>query len=108
MEEEVSEPGQQFCIIVMVLAALQDSTLIAAGTTDGKIHMWNMLRGLYEEAYNFSRPVQVWSLGELLELVDCGEAAEFNYGKHGHRERTVCMSTGVIVSGDNQGRIHVM
>ena len=72
------------------------------------IHMWNVLSGLYEGAYNLGRPVQVWSLGVLSDQDDCGEVAEYNHGKRGHRERMVHTSADVIVSGDNQGRIRVM
>ena len=106
--EDGGAPSPSGRIGVTSLATLQAGTLIAAGTTDGKIRMWNVSSGLYEGAYNLGRSVQVWSLGIVSEREECEEVAEYDYSERSNRERTVRNSAGIIVSGDNAGRIRVM
>jgi WD40 repeat protein len=107
IDKEGGAPFPGGRIGVTSLAALQAGTLIAAGTTDGKIRMWNVSSGLYEGAYNLGRSVQVWSLGVASERAECKEVAEYDYAGRDSRERTVRNSVGIIVSGDNAGRIRV-
>ncbi|KAL7544288.1 hypothetical protein ACHAWF_007675 [Thalassiosira exigua] len=89
---------------VTSLIALPLGTLMAAATTDGAVRMWNVSSGLYEGAYRLGGSVQAWSLGMLSER----DAAE--EGGRGDRDtgRKVEASAGIIVSGDNRGRIRVM
>ena len=90
---------------VTSLSTLQAETLIAAGTTDGKIRIWNVSSGLFKGSYNLGRSVQVWS---TCVLSDCIREEDNNeYGCSFRRERKVCMSAGTIVSGDNRGQVRV-
>ena len=73
---------------------------MAAGTTDGVIRMWNVSSGLYEGAYNLGRSVQIWSLGCMIEET----SGDGGLDETKMRPR----NTGVIVSGDNRGRIRVL
>jgi len=82
------------------ITTLPAGTLMVAGTTDGAIRMWNVSSGLYEGAYNLGKYVQIWSLGVLSEQ-DIAEECD-DYG-----ERKI-HSAGIIVSGDNRGRIRVL
>ncbi|KAL7536122.1 hypothetical protein ACHAXR_006926, partial [Thalassiosira sp. AJA248-18] len=85
---------------VTSLTTLQAGTLMAAGTTDGAIRMWNVSSGLYEGAYNLGKSVQIWSLGMLSEQ-DVME----DYDEDGEGQ---IHTAGIIVSGDNRGRIRVL
>ena len=94
---------------VTSLTTLQVGTLMAAGTTDGAIRMWNVSSGLYEGAYNLGRSVQIWSLGMLSERDVAAEEEDFydEDDEYIGRQMTI-HSAGIIVSGDNRGRIRVM
>ena len=73
---------------------------MVAGTTDGAICMWNVSSKLYEGVYNLGKYVQIWSLGVLSEQDIMEECDEYGERKiHG---------VGIIVSGDNRGRIRVL
>eukprot|EP00571_Detonula_confervacea_P010060 CAMPEP_0172303854 /NCGR_PEP_ID=MMETSP1058-20130122/5370_1 /TAXON_ID=83371 /ORGANISM="Detonula confervacea, Strain CCMP 353" /LENGTH=726 /DNA_ID=CAMNT_0013014883 /DNA_START=343 /DNA_END=2523 /DNA_ORIENTATION=+ len=85
---------------VTSLTTLQAGTLMVAGTTDGQIRMWNVSSGMYEAAYNLGKSVQIWSLGMLSE-----QDAMEEYDEYGEM---MIRSVGIIVSGDNRGRIRVM
>lgn len=92
---------------VTSLTTLQLGTLMAAGTTDGAIRMWNVSSGLYEGAYNLGRSVQIWSLGMLSESRPVeDESGDEDDGSGDRRKRA--RNTGIIVSGDNRGRIRVL
>lgn len=86
---------------VTSMTTLQAGTLMAAGTTDGAIRMWNVASGLYEGAYNLGRHVQIWSLGVLSEQ----DIAEEEYDEDGERR---IHTAGIMVSGDNRGRIRIL
>eukprot|EP00580_Thalassiosira_gravida_P005781 CAMPEP_0201653908 /NCGR_PEP_ID=MMETSP0493-20130528/45223_1 /ASSEMBLY_ACC=CAM_ASM_000838 /TAXON_ID=420259 /ORGANISM="Thalassiosira gravida, Strain GMp14c1" /LENGTH=616 /DNA_ID=CAMNT_0048130455 /DNA_START=1647 /DNA_END=3497 /DNA_ORIENTATION=- len=93
---------------VTSLTTLQAGTLMAAGTTDGAIRMWNVSSGLYEGAYNLGKYVQIWSLGVLSEQETVEEnCCEDEDGRDECVERVI-RSSGLIVSGDNRGRIRVL
>ena len=85
---------------VTSLTTLPVGTLMAAGATDGSIRMWNVSSGLYEGAYNLGSNVQIWSLDVLSEQ----DVAE-DYDEYGDKK---IQSAGIIVSGDNRGRIRVL
>jgi len=85
---------------VTFITTLPAGTLMVAGTTNGAICMWNVSSGLYEGAYNLGKYVQIWSLGVLSEQ-DVMEECD-DYG-----ERKI-HSAGIIVAGDNRGRIRVL
>ena len=91
---------------VTSLTTLQAGTLMAAGTTDGAIRMWNVSSGLYEGAYNLGKSVQIWSLDMLSEQCDDSDDDESDEEDRifGKEEKSV----GIIVSGDNRGRIRVL
>ena len=91
---------------VTSLTTLQAGTLMAAGTTDGAIRMWNVSSGLYEGAYNLGKSVQIWSLDMLSEKCDDSDDDESDEEDRifGKEEKSV----GIIVSGDNRGRIRVL
>lgn len=92
---------------VTSLTTLQLGTLMAAGTTDGAIRMWNVSSGLYEGAYNLGRSVQIWSLGMLSESRPVeDESGDEDDCSVDRRKRD--HNTGIIVSGDNRGRIRVL
>mmetsp|Transcript_4807 Transcript_4807/g.10634 ORF Transcript_4807/g.10634 Transcript_4807/m.10634 type:complete len:771 (-) Transcript_4807:45-2357(-) len=101
---------------VTSLTTLQAGTLMAAGTTDGAIRMWNVSSGLYEGAYSIGKYVQIWSLGVLSEQETLeeycreDEGEDKNEDKNGRDEcaERVIRSSGLIVSGDNRGRIRVL
>ncbi len=88
---------------VTSLTTIQSGTLMAVGTTDGAIRMWNVSSGLYEGAYNL-KSVQIWSLDVLSEQQD-GQEGEYDGGYCDERKNSV---GSIIVSGDNRGRIRVL
>ena len=85
---------------VTSLTTLNIGTLMAAGTTDGQIRLWNVSSGLYEGAYNLGR-VQIWALGILSEEDVAEEFGDYGDGMKIH-------SAGIIVAGDNRGRIRIL
>jgi len=94
---------------VTSLTTLQAGTLMAAGTTDGAIRMWNVSSGLYEGAYNLGKYVQIWSLGVLSEQETMEDYYCADEDKdYDERFESVIRSAGLIVSGDNRGRIRVL
>ncbi|KAK1748424.1 3-isopropylmalate dehydrogenase [Skeletonema marinoi] len=52
---------------IISLTALNEGRVMAAGTTDGKIRLWDVSSGLYEGTYNLGAKVQCWSLAVLSE-----------------------------------------
>ncbi|KAL7463459.1 hypothetical protein ACHAXS_003910 [Conticribra weissflogii] len=84
------------CVGVTSLVSLGNGNLMAAGTTDGAVRLWNVATGLYEGAYNVGKSVQVWSLAVLAEE-DMGETEDGDV-----------QSISMLVSGDNRGRIRIL
>jgi hypothetical protein len=74
--------------------------MMAAGTTDGAIRLWDVSSGLYEGAYNLGKSVQVWSLSVLSER-DIYEG----YDEFGELK---IYSAGILIAGDNRGRIRIL
>ena len=92
---------------VTSLTTLRAGTLMAAGTTDGSIRMWCVSSGLYEGAYNLGRQAQVWSPSVLPGRDDAGPGGDAD-GEEGPEGGGGTRGTGIIVSGDNWGRIRVL
>lgn len=84
---------------VVSLTCFNEGLVMAAGTTDGAIRLWDISSGLYEGAYNLGK-VQVWSLSVLSER-DIYEG----YDEFGELK---IHSNGIIISGDNRGRIRIL
>lgn len=84
---------------VVSLTCFSEGLMMAAGTTDGAIRLWDVSSGLYEGAYNIGL-VQVWSLSVLSER-DIYEG----YDEFGELKT---YSAGIIISGDNRGRIRIL
>jgi len=100
---------------VTSLSTLHSGTLMAAGTTDGAIRMWNVSSGMYEGAYNLGRNVQIWSLDTILEELDRNN--DDDSSDSGNEDDTHFLSkmiedkknrVGIMASGDNRGRIRVL
>ena len=95
------------------IGTLNSGNLMSAGTTDGAIRLWNVGSGLYEGAYNFGRNVQIWS---LVMMGDEFFSDQVEYERDFLRtsytsnwtEGTEGPKSGIIISGDNRGRIRVL
>ena len=87
-------------VSIISLTALNEGRVMAAGTTDGKIRLWDVSNGLYEGTYNLGSRVQVWSLASLSER-------EFYRGYDEFGELQVHL-TGLLVAGDDRGRLRIL
>jgi WD40 repeat protein len=85
---------------VVSLTCFSEGLMMAAGTTDGAIRLWDVSSGLYEGAYNLGKSVQVWSLSVLSER-DIYEG----YDEFGELK---IYSAGILIAGDNRGRIRIL
>ena len=100
------------------IGTLNNGTFMAAGTTDGAIRLWNVGSGLYEGAYNFGRNVQIWSLVMMddeyfsatvpQEQVEYGRDFLRSSSTSNWTEGTEGPKSGIMISGDNRGRIRVL
>ena len=85
---------------VISLTALNEGRIMAAGTTDGAIRLWDVSSGLYEGTYNLGKSVQVWSLAVLSE--------RDNYRGYDEFGELKIHSLGIIIAGDNRGRLRIL
>jgi hypothetical protein len=85
---------------VISLTALSKGGIMAAGTTDGRIRLWDVSSGLYEGTYNLGKSVQVWSLAVLSE-----RDLYRGYDEFGELQ---IHNAGIIIAGDNRGRIRIL
>ena len=87
-------------ISIISLTAMNEGCVMAAGSTDGQIRLWDVSSGLYEGTYNLGMKVQVWSLAVLPER----EVAK-GYDEFGDLQ---IHSAGIIIAGDNRGRLRIL
>ena len=80
-------------IFITSLSTFQGRRLIA-GATDGIIRIWDLSSGSYEGAFTSGSNIQIWSLAVVSE-----EEYEIDND---------IVSVGIIVSGDNRGRIRLL
>jgi hypothetical protein len=73
---------------------------MAAGTTDGRIRLWDVSSGLYEGTYNLGKSVQVWSLAVLSE-----RDLYRGYDEFGELQIHIA---SIIIAGDNRGRLRIL
>mmetsp|Transcript_34993 Transcript_34993/g.71435 ORF Transcript_34993/g.71435 Transcript_34993/m.71435 type:complete len:778 (-) Transcript_34993:47-2380(-) len=85
---------------IISLTALNEGRVMAAGTTDGKIRLWDVSSGLYEGTYNLGAKVQCWSLAVLSER-------EFHRGYDEFGDLQI-HNAGIIIAGDNRGRLRIL
>jgi hypothetical protein len=85
---------------VISLTALNKGGIMAAGTTDGRIRLWDVSSGLYEGTYNLGKSVQVWSLAVLSE-----RDLYRGYDEFGELQIHIA---SIIIAGDNRGRLRIL
>lgn len=87
-------------VSIISLTTLNEGCVMAAGSSDGQIRLWDVSSGLYEGTYNLGTKVQVWSLAVLSER----EVAK-GYDEYGDLQ---IHNAGIIIAGDNLGRLRVL